>query len=152
MKDIEEEKLEGDTLPTESEEIQEATKTATEELQAMQEKKANAEVEEETAPAEPTPATKPKSTVDLTKLNAFKEKITKEFGLSEKIDSNGCITLYYKEMIVLKLLPRKNCRFGVWREEPEEDNKWKAFRINTDAEEQQTVDHIKLFIDANVEE
>ena len=96
MKDIEEEKLEGDTLPTESEEIQEATKTATEELQAMQEKKANAEVEEETAPAEPTPATKPKSTVDLTKLNAFKEKITKEFGESAK---------FFSQIFSLRLYP-----------------------------------------------
>jgi len=139
MEKIDEEKIESEEAPLSSPiEAEESIETITEEIKEIQEKK---EIIKESKPE-----------LDLSVLNAFKDKITKEFGLTEKIDVHGCFALYYNEFIILKLLPRKNCRFGVWREVPENENKWKAFRIKTDEEEQETIDHIKLFIKTNAEE
>lgn len=140
----EEELEEENSEPTEAEDVQEPEGTVTEQMQKFQEKKAKIE---ESKKEKPTP--KPKAEIDLSKLNAFKTKIVKEFGLIEKIDSHGCFALYYKDFIVLKLLPRKNCWYGVWREVPEEGNKWHAFKIKDQAEENKVSAHIKLFIKTN---
>ena len=109
------------------------------------------ETEEEIEGEEDVPVPEPKSTIDLTKLNAFKEKTIKEFGLVEHIDSHGCCGLYYNDFIILKLLPRKNCWYGVWREIPEQGNKWRAIRVHNQEEENAIYEHIKLFIETNKE-
>ena len=116
-------------------EFQELKEKAAEELKEIKESKA---------------VTKPE--LDISVLTNFKDKVIKEFGLTEKIDVHGCFALYYNGFIILKLLPRKNCRFGVWREVPEDKNRWRAFRIKTDEEEQVVLEHIKLFIESNAEE
>jgi len=139
MEKIDEEKIETEETPLSTPiEAEDSIETITEEIKEIQEKKESKVI------------TKPE--LDLSVLNTFKDKIIKEFGLTEKIDVHGCYGLYYNDYIVLKLLPRKNCRFGVWREVPEKDNKWRAFRINTDEEEQKVINHIKLFIETNSKE
>ena len=50
---------------------------------------------------------------------------------------------------MIKLLPRLNCRFGVCREIPEEDNKWKAFKINTNEEQDYVYNHVKKLVELN---
>ena len=148
MEEIEKELEEVPSEPTEADLAEEASKAITEELEAVEEKKE--EIKEEKV-EEPVPEPKPKSTIDLTKLNAFKEKAIKEFGLTEHIDSHGCSGLYYNDFIILKLLPRKNCWYGVWREIPEQGNKWRAVRVHNQEEENVVYEHIKLFIETNKE-
>ena len=101
-----EEKVEGKTPQPKA-----SAKTVSEEIQAFQEKKAQLKKENPT-----TKTSKGPKTIDMSSLETFKSKAIKEFGLTEKMDKNGCYGLYFKDMIVLKLLPRKNCLFGVWRE------------------------------------
>ena len=102
------------------------------------------EITEAATPIEPLTPVEETSTLD-----EFKLKIVNEFGLSSSVDSHGCFKIKYNNHLILKLLPRKNCRFGVWREIPEEDNKWKAQRIKTDEEEETIINHIKEFIKVN---
>ena len=139
MVDVDIENLEG-----EEEVPQEAGSAAevTEELVKMQEKKQEKKEQSKEIKKE-------KPGIDMSKLNAFKDKVIKEFGLEEKVDNHGCSGLYYKGFIVLKLLPRKNCWYGVWREVPKDDNKWRAFRVKDEQGEKETYDHIKLFIQTN---
>lgn len=89
--------------------------------------------------------------IDLSSMNNFKDKITKEFGLTERLDSNGCSGMYYNDFLVLKLLPRKNCWYGVWREVPEDGNKWRTFRVTNPDEENIHYEHIRQFVKTNSE-
>jgi len=105
-------------------------------------------------PKEEVPIEKPakaRPVRDVTKLNVFKDKVVKDFGLTETTDNNGCSVLKFDGFLVCKLLPRTNCFFGVWREDPAEDNKWKAFRVYSEEDEQTTYDHIKEFVKVNTE-
>ena len=108
--------------------------------------KADASVPEGTpkAPREPTVR-------DTAQLNAFKSKLIKDFGLNEKIDSHGCVQLKLKNFNVLKLLPRKGW-YGVWREDPAQDNKTHAFRVASESDEQVHYEFVKDFVKANTEE
>ena len=94
---------------------------------------------------------RPKPKRDVTKLNAFKEKVIKEFGLTESLDANGCTALKFEGFLIMKLLPRANCWYGVWREDPAEGNKWRAFRVWSEKEETETYNHIKEFVKVNSE-
>jgi len=114
-------------------------------------KEAIQESKEEKEPEVKEEKPKTKTTIDLTKLNNFKSKIIKEFGLTESMDSNGCYVMKYDGLLVFKLLPRKNCWYGVWREVPEDNNKWRAMRVYNEDDEQTHYNHIKLFIEANKE-
>ena len=82
-------------------------------------------------------------------LDKFKDKIIKDFGLTSKIDTVGHHCMYFKDFLVVKLLPRKKWWYGVCREVPEQDNIWKAFRICSEKDEQQHYNHIKTFVDIN---
>ena len=83
-------------------------------------------------------------------LEQFRDKLIKDFGVVAKVEpSSGNTILRYNKFLIVKLLPRKNCRFGICREVPEEDNKWKAFRIKTDAEETSVYNHVKKLVELN---
>lgn len=92
---------------------------------------------------------KVKPPVDMKLLNHFKNKLIKDFGLTESKESSGNIVLKYNKFLMIKLLPRRNCRFGVCREVPEEVNKWKAFKVSTDEEEQKVYNHVKKLVKLN---
>jgi len=85
------------------------------------------------------------------KLRAFMDKICKDFNVTTAPDGEDCWKVKFDEFPVLKLLSRANCWFGVWREDPTEDNKWRAFRVWSEKEEQETYEHIKEFIRINKE-
>lgn len=83
-------------------------------------------------------------------LEQFRDKLVKDFGVVAKVEpSSGNTILRYNNFLIIKLLPRKNCRFGVCREVPEEDNKWKAFRIKTEDEETAVYNHVKKLVELN---
>jgi len=148
MEEVEEQR---ESPPAEAEMAKDASKTITEEVLEFQEHKK--EVEEQNK-EESKKKAKPKRNIDLTKLNEFKDKIKKEFALTEEVDSNGCPVLYYKDTTpyILKLLPRKNCWYGVYREVPEEDNKRRAFRVNSEQDEKKHYDFIEKIITVNNKE
>ena len=156
MVEINEKELEEkeDTLPTEADEAQEANKSVTEQLADFKEEKEKSIEERTTTPkTEPieskTTETKPKG--DPAKREAFIKKLTDHFGLESTPDQHGCCQLRMKEkgFLIIKVLPRHNCWYGVYREVPENDNKWKAFRIKTQEEEDIVYNHVKTFIKFN---
>jgi len=143
--------------PTEAEKQSKGAMEVTEEVVQFQKEKEQIEKEKEQEQdeekVESKPKTKPvKKEIDLTHFNAFKEKITKEFGLTSKVDGAGHHLMYYKDFLVVKLLPRKNWWFGICREVPEQDNIWKAFRIHNEEEIKPHYEHIKKFIEVNKQE
>ena len=92
---------------------------------------------------------KPKPEVSPS-LEQFRDKLVKDFGIVAKVEpSSGNTILRYNKFLIIKLLPRKNCRFGICREVPEEDNKWKAFRIKTEDEETAVYNHVKKLVELN---
>ena len=88
---------------------------------------------------------------DTAKLDAFKSRLIKDFGLNEKVDSHGCVQMKLKSFNVLKLLPRKGW-YGVWREDPAQDNKVHSFRVTSDEDEQTHYEFVKDFVKVNSEE
>jgi len=153
IEDLDEENNPEPIEETEAEQAEEANKSVTEELKQMRKMKETIKESKEKEPEQPEKELKPKTktTIDLTHLNTFKSKIIKDFGLTESIDSNGCYVMKYDGLLVFKLLPRKNCWYGVWREVPEDKNKWRAMRVYNEDDEQTHYNHIKLFIEANKE-
>jgi len=120
---------------------QEANKTILEEMQSLIKRKEAAELEHSSyRKPKYEDKQKPKITIQTSKmettpksyLQAFEDKLVKDFGLTVKIDSYGWHQLYYKTFKVFELVPRKGFRFGVYREDPEQDNKWKCFRVTSD--------------------
>ena len=96
------------------------------------------------------PPEKPTTPTDPTPLEQFRDKLIKDFGITAKVEpSSGNTILRYNGFLMIKLLPRKCCRFGVCREVPEEDNAWKAFRINTDEEVEEVYNHVKKLVEIN---
>ena len=85
----------------------------------------------------------------LSPLRKFEEKLVKDFGLTVKIDKYEWHQLFYKEFKVFELVPRKGFRFGVYREDPEQNNKWKCFRVETDEDETRHYAFAKEFIELN---
>ena len=152
MVEIENEELEENNIsePTEAEETTPTPMEVTKEVVDFQKKKEEIKqsndnpVKKEHVKKEPV-----KKELDLTHFNAFKDKIVKDFGLECRIDSAGHHCLYYKEFLVLKLLPRKNWWYGVCREVPEQDNIWKAFRVYNEEDQKTHYEHIKEFVKIN---
>jgi len=142
MVDIDIEELdEGEQESGSQTEAVEEEKSITDEIREMQEKKMQ--------PQEEVKKEKPKRNIDLTKLNTFKTKLKEHFGLKEKEDKHGCYALYYNRYILIKLLPRKNCWYGVWKEMPEENNKWRAIRVYSQEDEDAVYDHVKKLVEIN---
>jgi len=155
--DIKEEELEKESSEQETKTPMEVTQEALQfhkekeqiEEQRNQEKN-NPKPKQEEKPAKPKPT---KSEIDMSHLNAFKEKIIKEFDLESKVDSAGHHLLYFKNYsgVVIKLLPRKNWLFGICREVPEENNIWKAFRIHKPEEIKPHYEYLKKLAEVNKE-
>jgi len=146
--DLEEE----DSTLTEADQAVEANKSVTEELKAFKDRKEALKEEreaEEEQEEEKEEKPKKKSTLDLTKLNAFKSKLIKELGLEESVDSNGCFIMKYNGILIFKLLPRKNCWYGLWTEIPQENNKWRAVRVYSAEEEGAYFNHAKELVNLN---
>ena len=142
MVDIDMEELEEETSTlTEADQAIEANKSVTEELKAFKEHKEAIKEEQESKEKEKEIKPKKKSSIDLTKLNAFKSKLISELNLEESIDSNGCFVMKYNGILIFKLLPRKNCWYGLWTEIPQENNKWRAVRVYSADEEEAYFKH-----------
>jgi len=153
--EVKEEDLEQEATPSESKEAEDQPEPAIDvakEIAEFQEKKKQIEEQREQEKEQhPKPAPK-KTEIDMSHFNAFKEKIIKDFELTSKVDSAGHHLMYYKDFLVVKLLPRKNWWYGICREVPEQDNIWKAFRIHNAKEEQPHYEHIKKFVEINSQE
>jgi len=39
----------------------------------------------------------------------------------------------------------------VWREDPNKNNKWRAFRVNSEEEEKTHYNHVKTFMEVNAQ-
>ena len=88
---------------------------------------------------------------DISKLIEFRDRVIKDFSLTEKIDKDNNHCLYFNGFLVLKLLERKSWWYGVCREIPEKDNIWRAFRVKSTEDEKSHYDHIKTFVKINSE-
>ena len=86
-----------------------------------------------------------------TYLQEFEDKLVKDFNLTVKIDSYGWHQLFFQTFKVFELVPRKGFRFGVYREDPAQDNKWKCFRVEKDEDETQHYEFAKEFCKINSE-
>ena len=107
-------------------------------------------MEEQPKPVQPpVKPKKEKVLIDISAMNIFKDKLVKDFGLTASVEKSGNTILKYNGFLMIKLLPRRCCRFGVCREIPEQDNIWKAFRINTDEEQEQVYNHVKKLVEVN---
>jgi hypothetical protein len=141
----------------EAEIAKEANKSVLESMKDMEERKEKAKesikaFKADTSVPEGTPKAPREPTVrDTARMDTFKSKLIKDFGLNEKVDSHGCVQLKLKNFNVLKLLPRKGW-YGVWREDPSQDNKTHAFRVASESDEQTHYEFVKDFVKANTEE
>jgi len=148
----EEEVIEG-----EAEMAREANKTALEEMQDMEARKEKAKESikafkaDKSVPEGTAKAPREAPVRDTARLDAFKTRLVNDFGLVEKTDSHGCVQLKVKNTNVLKLLPRKGW-YGVWREDPAQDNKVHSFRVNSGEDEQTHYEFVKSFVQANKSE
>jgi len=152
IEETEEEVVEG-----EAEMAKEANKSVVDEMVDFQERKEKAKdsvkaFKADKSVPEGTPKAPREPLVrDTSKLDAFKSKLISEFGLTEKTDSHGCIQLKFKNFNVIKLLPRKG-RFGVWREDPDQENKVHSFKVISEEDEASHYEFVKAFVEANNKE
>ena len=64
-------------------------------------------------------------------------------------DKNKCPTFIHPvtKKVVVKILPRLNCWYGVWRRiDTNPKSKFKAFRIHNEAEEAEFIDHLREIV------
>jgi len=134
------ENIEADNKPT--------AMDITNEVVAFQQKKE--QLLKERGPPKPK-IEKTKPEIDNTHLLKFKEKISKDFNLTCRETKDGKHIMYYKEFKMIELLPRKQWWYGVCREVPEQDNVWKAFRVNSEKDEQKHYEHLKTLVKINSE-
>jgi len=143
------EETEEEIVEGEAEMAKEANKSVVEEMAEFQERK---EAAKETVKAfkadKSVPEGKPQKDApirDTAHLDAFKTKLTNDFGLVEKTDSHGCVQLKLKNKNVIKLLPRKGW-YGVWRAD---GDKAKAFRVASQEDEDSHYAFVQEFVKSN---
>lgn len=89
---------------------------------------------------------KEEETINEEKINAIVEKL-KSMNFEYKLDKHNCHEFRYNKKLVVKVLPRKGCWYGVWRRVENDLNaKFKAFRIHNENEEAEFIDHVKAIV------
>lgn len=148
----------------EEEVFDEASKEIMEEIQEMEQKKEAQESEEEQVTEEPTveskeesteepveekpkkaPKEKPKRTYDLAKLNEFKERLVKDFGLEEKTNQRQRTALKFNGKSIIRLIPRKRIWFAV----KHYDHAMKRvmyYKVTSDADVEDHYKFVKFYI------
>jgi uncharacterized protein (DUF2267 family) len=82
-------------------------------------------------------------------LERFEKRLVHDFNLRVNIDKYGWHQLFFGDFKVFELVPRKGFWYGVYREDPEQDNKWKCFRVTNDQDEAVNYAYCKEFVEIN---
>jgi len=156
-KDEIDEAFNDDVPEAESEVPEQKEKSTIEQIQDMQEKKANQKKTKKTivesatkTPVKPKPK-KPK-TFDVEKINIFKDKLIKDFGLEEKTNERKRTALKLNGKTVIRFIPRKRVWYAVKHKEPSMNNRIQYYTVTSEQEEQEHYDFVKGIVESQNKE
>lgn len=120
--------------------FKEASKSTVEAMTEMQEKKAKQVAEKKEKPK--------KKDYDLTKLNTFKSKLIKDFGLEEKTNERKRTALKHNGKTVIRFIPRKRVWYAV-KHKDDDLKRMQYYTVESDKDEQEHYNYVKQFVEAH---
>ena len=82
-------------------------------------------------------------------LERFEKRLVTDFNLRVNVDKYGWHQLFFGNFKVFELVPRKGFWYGVYREDPDQDYKWRCFRVTSDEDELMNYAYCKEFVELN---